>query len=187
MTGRITLVLEEVEVLTAEATELAARGPHFRILHGFHQPGTECCPGEEIVAVWLIYRVREYRLPLSTATLILFDYLARFRWLGQTASQIEMGIRSDPFCAQYGSAGGSSQRRARRIARSAVKEYVKRIRDALAAAFQEAGVPIDPRKVLFSDPTTSNQVGYRLRASIEWIHVPRLSLVRPAIRCQAWG
>lgn len=173
MTNRVILVLEEIEVLIAEATELAASKPHFLVVHRFHEPSTDCRPGEEIMAVWFNHRGRRYPLRLSTATLLLFDYFSRHRRLSQTASQIAAGIRSDPFYARHGKAGGASRRKTRRIARTAVNEYVKRIRRALAWAFEEAGVPLDPRNVLLSDPTVGNQVGYRLHASIEWIHVDR--------------
>lgn len=173
MTNRVILVLEEVDVLIAEATELAACGPHCVIVHRFHEPGTDCCPGEEILAVWLIYRGRRYLLHLSTATLLLFDFFARHRRLSQTASQIAAGIRRDPFCARHGKADGTSRRKTRRFARASIKEYVARICQALAGAFAEAGIPLDPRNVLLSDPTVGNQVGYRLRASIEWVHVDR--------------
>jgi hypothetical protein len=61
----LTPVLEKVHLLIAEMKYLQSAGPHFRVVHRFRMPGTDCAPGEEIVAVFLIYRGREYRLRLS--------------------------------------------------------------------------------------------------------------------------
>jgi len=53
-------------------------------------PGSDCLPGEEIVAVSLMYRGREYHLQLSLALRMLFDFLARHSRLPQSARQIEL-------------------------------------------------------------------------------------------------
>ena len=45
------------------------------------------------------------------------------------------------------------------------KEYVKRLREALTFAFREAGLNFDARRVVVSEPTVSNEVGYRLKGS----------------------
>jgi hypothetical protein len=59
----------------------------------------------------------------------------------------------------------------RKISRSAIKEYVKRIRGALALAFREAGLHVDPKRVLVSKATMGNEIHYQLRARIEWAHL----------------
>ena len=46
----------------------------------------------------------------------------------------------------------------------------KRIRAALQLAFREAGLELDPQRVLVSERTVGNEVGYRLRATVEWVH-----------------
>ena len=170
MIDRTVLVVEEVDAILAEAAARAGGGPHFQILHQVHEPGAEgCLPGELIAAVWLVHHGRRYQLRLTTATLILFDYFARRRF-GQTATQIEIGIRREPFYARHGAAARTSKPLTRRISHSAVKEYVKRIRLALAAAFAEAGIQYDPQLVLVAEPTSGSEVIYRLLASVEWIH-----------------
>jgi hypothetical protein len=63
----------------------------------------------------------------------------------------------------------------RKICRTAVKEYVRRIREALSVAFQKAALPLDPKHVLVSEATDGNEVHYHLEASIEWIHVDDLA------------
>ena len=57
-------IIEEVDVLVAEIRELNENGPHFRILHRFHAPGTDCAPGEEVAGIYLVHRGREYHLRL---------------------------------------------------------------------------------------------------------------------------
>jgi hypothetical protein len=52
-----------------------------------------------------------------------------------------------------------------------IKEYVKRLRGSLAVACGEAGLKLDPDEILVSESTESNEVNYRLRISVEWIHV----------------
>jgi hypothetical protein len=145
--------------------------PHFLILHRFHQAGSECLPGELIAAVWLVRHGQAYPLRLTTATLILFDYFARYRWLPQTATQVEIGLRYDPFYAKHASAALVSKKLTRRFISSSLKEYVRRLRSAMRCSLNEAGFDLDPLHVLASERTDSNQVAYRLHATVSWIHV----------------
>jgi hypothetical protein len=177
MADRSALILEEIDFLLAERRELAAQGPHFRIIHNTrgqwagdpHRAG--CLPGEDLLGIVLIYRGREYQLPLSPAEASLFDFLGRFR-IGQTASQIERGIRGDAFyMAQYARAWKSNRRTAE-FHRTTIKAYVKRIRLAMAQAFADAGLLLDPVRVMVSQPTVRNEKAYSVRARIQWLHVP---------------
>jgi hypothetical protein len=164
-------IIEEVDVLLAEIRELSASGPHFRIIHRFHRPGSECTPGEEIFAVYLVHRGREFSLPLSLALRILFDYLARHSRLPQSAAQIEAGIRGDRFYTQHAAAAMGKGKFTRSIPRSYVRVYIGRLRSALARAFRKADMSMDPRDVLLSEATVMNESGYRLKATIEWFHM----------------
>lgn len=165
-------VIEEIELLLAESARLAASGPELRILHRFHQTGTDCLPGEEVAGVWIRHRSRDYPLALSLAPRLLLDYLARRRWLPQSASQIEAGMRRDNFSLRHGANARTSRKQTRRISRAAIKEYVKRIRQALRLAFAEAGLNLHPEEVLVSEETTGNEVRYRLKVTTDWMHVP---------------
>src|ERR1035441_9704188 len=98
------ILLHYIDLLFAEMAELRSSGPHFRIYHRFRKPGTDCAPGEEILAVCLVHRGREYHLRLSLALRILFDYLARHSRFPQSASQIAAGVRADRFSAQHAAA-----------------------------------------------------------------------------------
>jgi hypothetical protein len=59
----------------------------------------------------------------------------------------------------------------RKISRSALKEYVKRIRKAFGQSFREIGLDLDPKRVLVSKTTVGNEIHYQLRARIEWVHL----------------
>jgi len=164
-------VLDKVDLLLAEISHLRSAGPHFRITHRFRLPGSDCLPGEEVFAVFLIYHGREFQLRLSLAQRLLFDYLARHSRLAQSASQIEFGTRADEFYRQHGKNARSGRALTRRIPRSAIREHIKRLRQALALAFREAHLLLDPQRVLVVKQTHSNEVGYQLRATCRWTHL----------------
>jgi hypothetical protein len=164
------ILLHYIDLLFAEMAELRSSGPHFRIYHRFRKPGTDCAPGEEILAVCLVHRGREHHLRLSLALRILFDYLARHSRLPQSATQIEAGIRADRFSAQHAATVMGSEKFTRSIPRSCVKVYIERLRSALEDAFHEAGFQMDARAVLLSQKTVMNEVAYRLKATFDWVH-----------------
>jgi hypothetical protein len=163
-------VAHAVDLLLAELALFKSVGPHFRILHRYREPGTVCMWGEEIAGVYLVHRAREFVVPLSTTLRLLFDFLARHTHLPQSATQIAAAMSTDPFYRRHG-ARASGPKLTRRIGRASVKELVKRIRQALAQAFREANMAVDAETVLLSDKTVSNEVGYRLKATVEVSHV----------------
>jgi len=101
----------------------------------------------------------------------MFDYLARNRWLPQTAWQIVAGMRADPFYTRHGASVRIDGKQTRKFSYSAVKGYVKRIRRALHKAFEEAALSLDPSSVLRSESTDSNGIRYRIKATFEWAHI----------------
>jgi hypothetical protein len=165
MNDWLSLVVEEVDLLVAEAAWLNARGPHFVIIHRWQQPGTDCLAGEEVASVQFMSRGRDFQLKLGVGPLIQFDFMARNRWLPQSASQIAAGLNADVFSSQHGTNAPTSRKQTRKFTHGAVKVYMERIREAMALAFREAGVTLDPFLVLISEP------GYRLKATVEWIHL----------------
>lgn len=162
---------EEIDFLLAEQRELLGRGPSFKIVHRFRMPGSDCLPGEEILAVCLIHRGREHHLRLPLALRILFDYLARHSRIPQSAGQIELGIRADDFYRRHAANGTGRRAVTRGMARSFVRQYARRLRQALALAFDEANLRIDPHDVLIEKKTVGNEVGYQLRANCDWVHL----------------
>lgn len=165
-------VLNIVDLLIAEMNHLRSAGPHFRILHRFHTPGSiGCLPGEEVFAVFLVYRGREYQLRLSLAQRLIFDFLARHSRLAQSACQIELGIRADEFYKYHAKHAAGRAAVTRRIPRSSIKVHVARLRHAIGVALHEAGMSIDPGTVLMAQDTAGNEVCFRLKATCSWSHI----------------
>jgi hypothetical protein len=168
-------VLRTAELLLLELDRLDHRGPEFTIIHSFRIAcdGAKCQAGEEVSRIVLGSRGKQTIVPLALATRLVFDYLARTRHLRQTATQIAAGMRLKDFYRDH--ALNSGEPLVRKICRTAVKEYVKRIREALAVTFQKVTLPLDPMRVLVSEATDGNEVHYHLQASIEWLHVDELA------------
>ena len=166
----LTPVLEKVGLLITERRYLHSAGPHFRIVHRFRMPGSDCLPGEEIIAVFLVYRGREYQLRLSLAQLLIFDFLARHSRIAQSARQIELGIRAHDFYRLHGKNASGRVALTRRIPRSSIKVHVRRLHHALGLVFQEAGLCIDADDVLTAQ-TAGNGIAFRLRATCSWAHI----------------
>ena len=170
MNDRLSLLMEKVDLLLLEYGQLKSARLHFRILHRFRAPGTECAPGEEVAAIYLMNRGREYYVPLSLTLRLVFDCLAKHSRLPQGASQIAVCFHADPFYGQHGSNIAGHGELRRRVVKSAIRVYVQRIRQALALSFREANLRVDPRNVLASEETVMNEVGYRLRGTFQWLH-----------------
>ena len=166
----INAVAEKTELILLEARELAQVGPHIRIYHRFRIGEVGCQPGEEVFAAAVVHRGHEHYLNLPLALLLLLDYLSHHRRVAQSSIQIEAGFRASAFYAEHGVNAMRNLQMTRSITKAAVKEYVKRLRRALTLAFYKAGLRIDPWKVVLSQPTVTNQVGYRLQGRVEWIH-----------------
>jgi hypothetical protein len=169
MNDRFRPLLEEIDFVLAERREHAAIGISVKLVHRFRIPGTDCGNGEEVFAIVLFYRGTEYQLRLSPALLLLGDYLLRHGRYAQTASQISTGIHAGRFYAEHGKNG--RRQRIRRIPRSAIREYIKRLEFALALALGEANLCIDPKDVLLTEESVSNHVLYRWRAIVEVVHL----------------
>lgn len=163
-------VADHVELMIAELNHLRSSCLPFRLVHRFRMPGTDCAPGEEVLAIFLVYRGREYQLLLSPALLLVADYLLRNSRYAQTASQIAGGIHASSFYSDKYATNSHGRRQMRRIPRSAIREYVRRLHKSLALAFHEANLRIDPLDVLTVEESVGNQVLYRWRAAVEVVH-----------------
>jgi hypothetical protein len=162
-------IAERAEVLLAELAWLSQAGPELRIVHRFQIPGTNCQAGEEIWVISLVHRGREIILPFTLALRQVVNYLAETRHVPQSATQIAAGMRRSAFYVKHGMNSGIPSRR--KISRSAVKEYIKRIRKAFDLSFREIGLNLDSKRVLVSKATMGNEINYQLRARIEWVHL----------------
>jgi hypothetical protein len=164
-------VTHDVRLLIAELNQLRSSLLPFKIVHRLRLPGTDCAPGEEVLAICFTPRGHEHQLPLSPAQLLLGDYLLRNQRFAQTASQISSGIQASSFYSEkYATNGDGRRHRMRRIPRTAIRQYIRRLHKALAIAFQAANLGIDPRDVLTVEESVGNQVLYQWRAVVEVIH-----------------
>jgi hypothetical protein len=171
MARDLSLIVRASEALLFELRYLRQNGPLFAIVHRFRIPGTECLPGEEVAAIYVVHRGREHLIPLSLTLRLMFDYMAKHSRVPQSASQIQACFRADPFYRRHGANSGNCAALRRQIARSGIKVYVERIRKALAATFRDANLTLDPHTILISQKTVTNEVGYCLKGSFQWVHV----------------
>jgi hypothetical protein len=170
MPSELDPIIRGVELLVTERADFSKSGPRFLVIHRFWQPETLCKPGEAIAEIRLLHRTREIPVPLSIRLMLLFDYLARHKHLGQNAAQIAAGLSTDPFTRQHGAYARATSSLAKRTSRTAVKQQIMRLRAGLRQAFRKAGLSLDPSRVLVSEVTLTNEVRYRLRASVNWQH-----------------
>jgi hypothetical protein len=168
-------IVEKIDLVLLELSVLRESGPHFHILHRFREYGTLCHPGEEITAIFLRHRGKVACLRLPLALRLLFEFLARHRHIPQSAVQIVGGMRNDLFFRRHGANAKTDVKQTRFMSRSAIKEYVKRIRRCLQLAFREVGLTVRPDEVLLSVRTVGNEVLYRLKATADWQHIADIS------------
>ena len=172
MNSRFDLVVEEVNFLVDEAARLRETGPHFSIIHRWHEPGSRCLAGEEVAQVRFMSGGEGFPLKLGLGPLIMFDYLARNRWLPRNASCLAAEMNADPFCMSHGANAPGSRKQTRKFTHGSIKVFAQRIRDAMELAFRKAEVALDPHLVLMSEP------GYRLMARADWLHLVDQRLVQ---------
>ena len=51
--------------------------------------------------------------------------------------------------------------------------YAPRIQKRMETVFQEVGLKVDPLQTLISEPTDSNVIVYRLKATVEIVHIDK--------------
>lgn len=163
-------IVEELEFLEAEKRRMRERGPHFRIVLRCSEPFVPCDGHEEISALYLVHARNSVQLRLGETLSILFNYLARHNRFAQTAKQIARGTHPRDIRVRSRISADLSGRSSGIPARY-VRVYIDRIREALGAALTEAGLDSRPESVLLSEKTVLNEVGYRLRATVEWHHI----------------
>src|SRR5262249_37088827 len=137
--------------VAAERANPAKRDPHFTIVHRFWQPETLCTPGEAVAEIRLLHDNKETAVRLSTRLLLLFDYLARHRRLGQSSSMIAAGLSVDPFTQAHGGHANALRTLTKNFSRAAIKQQIMRLRAALRIAFRDVGLNLDPTRVLVSE------------------------------------
>jgi len=97
----------------------------------------------------------EILVPLGIKGLAIIDVLVRYKPNLLSAAQIERIVRTDPICARLGIE--------RLMSRRIIKVYIHRVRKQLARALHNAGVVIEPKRLLVSENTeVANVTAYRL-------------------------
>lgn len=171
MTKRSDPLIRELEVVQLELAELRMAGPQFVIIHRFREPGVlECTPGEETADILFRRHHSLTSLRLPTIGRLLFEYLARNRYSPQSAEQIALGIEKDSFIQEQGLHAKASVDLKTTISRVAVRQHIMRMRKRLGQLFRRLGINLDPTRVLVSVETETNEVRYRLRAFVTWLH-----------------
>jgi hypothetical protein len=174
-------VLRTVDLMLFELAHVDQNGPDISIIHRYrlHVDGAQCQAGEEIARVAASYQGRQETVPLSLATRLFFDFLARTKHTPQSAVQIAGHMRIHPFYRLHGMNCGALS--TRKISKSCIKEYAKRIREALGQAFERLSLPLDPDLVLVTQ-LAGNEARYVLKASVEWVHINDLEEHYPHVR-----
>jgi hypothetical protein len=163
---------EELAFLLAERRDLQQRGLHLILTHLDHIPNTICAPGEIIGDISLSGSPTPTSLGLSQMSLILMDCLCRYR-IPLTALRIEQIMNSDLFYVDYAANHiGYDQIVAKPNCRTA-RVCVPRIQKRMEAVFEKLGLKVDPLQILISEPTDSNVIVYRLKATVEIMHIDK--------------
>jgi len=148
--------------------------PKLQIVHDHAEFPGQCLPGEEVVAVLLLYRGRRYRIPWGPTHLIFADCLCRYRWISLDAWQIAEKMTNDPFVQQHGMNASGYHGRPARTSRTSVRQQVKRMRETLAELLLEHGLNLNAWNILRSEKTSNSIVRYRITLDVTWEHWPGL-------------
>jgi hypothetical protein len=164
----------DLEMLGVESIQ--RRQVRLIIVHRRHNQAAEtvsagrCIPGEEVTAAFVIWKGKSYRLPLSTTHLILLDYLCRHRGVAQSAAQIAVGLDSELFYLHHGSNARGGTVVNARSSRTAVRKQVERVRAVMAELFEMKHLPLCAEDIICSQPTSTREVKYQIRAKIVFEH-----------------
>jgi hypothetical protein len=144
----------------------------FIIIHDYTETPGECMPGEEVIAIILIYRGKRYWIPWSPTHLILVDYLCRHRWISQDAWRIAAQLQLDPFVVQHGTNAPGHNVRLARTSRTAVRKQVERIRAVLQKLIDDEGLNLRATDIIRSEESSTRAVRYRIWADVSYEHWP---------------
>lgn len=169
---RFARLVEEVDFQLAQRRHLRARGIHLIVTHLYHLPGTFCAPGEMIGDILISRMTEPISLGLSQMSLLLMDCLCRYR-TPLTALRMEQIMNSDPFYLDYAANQIGNDQIIAKPDRRTARVCVPRIQKRMESVFQGLGLRVDPLQILTSEPTDSNVVIYRLKATVEIIHIDK--------------
>lgn len=163
-------LVEAVDCAIAEQRHLRTRGVHLIISHLYHLPGTNCAPGEIVGDIALGGIPVPLSFSLSPRAMLIMDCLCRYR-TPLTAQRMAQFLNTDSFYLNQGANGDGGVPLALWFDQRAIRVYMERIQERMAAVFRQFALPIDPRQVIKCTPTESNQTAYSLYATVECVHV----------------
>jgi hypothetical protein len=88
-----------------------------------------------------------------------------------TAMRIEEIMNTDPFYVNYAANRVGRNQVIARPDRDTTRVYVWRIRKQLEKVFRKLALGLDAQHVLVSETTETNLLVYRLKATVEFLHV----------------
>jgi hypothetical protein len=165
-------LVQELDVALAERRDLRQRGVHLIVTHLDHVPGTVCSAGETIGDIALGGFPEPIPLGLSHISHFLLDCFCRYR-MPLTASRVEEIMSTDPFYTNYAANRLGHNEAIARPDRNTIRVYIWRIRRQLDKVFQQLGLSLDPETILISEVTDTNVFVYRLKATVEFLHIDR--------------
>jgi hypothetical protein len=163
-------VTEEIEYLLARRRRRAQDRPRLTVVHGHHQPGTMCLPGESIESAHLSYPDQEVAVHLSLGGLMVCDCMVRHHHTLLSIARMERILADDPFYRRLGANGFHGAEEAPMFTRKALRVYIARLRDQIAKALRKGGSMLSPDDALVSEPTDSNVVVHRITLPVAVMH-----------------
>lgn len=163
-------IVAEVAYRCARWRYRAQRRPRLVVVHGFHQPGMICLPGETIESARLSYPDQDIPLLLSMPGLMLCDCMVRHHHTPLSIARMEQILKADPFYRHLGANAFARVEEAPMFTRAALRVYVARLREQIGKALRKGGSMLSPSEALVSESTDSNVVVHRITLPVEIIH-----------------
>jgi hypothetical protein len=142
------------------------------IIHDYAEGIDECLPGEEVIAIILVWRGRWYWIPWGPTHLIVGDFLARHRWMGLDAWQISAKMQQDSFVQQHGTNAPGNKGRPARTSPTGARQQMKRMRDVLADLIADKQLDLTVDQIIRTERTSTGTARYRIVADVSWRHLP---------------
>ena len=156
-------IVAEIEYRRARRIHQSRSLPRFIAVYINQHSNTRSLHGAVIERACFIVATREVPISLGLKGLAIIDVLVRYKPGILSAAQIERILRNDPICARLGVQ--------RLMNRRVIKIYVHRLRMQLAHALDEAGITIEPKRLLVSETTELGNVkAYRLAMPCKVVH-----------------
>ena len=167
-------IVEEVEYLLARREWRAQQQPRLVIVHGQHNAGTICAPGETIEGCYLQFPKRAIPISLALPGLMVCDCVARHHGTPLSVARMERILTGNPFYRRLGANSFEGNEATPRFTRVALRVYLARLRSQIAKALQKGGSALRQEEALVSETTESNVVVHYLNLPVQILHGTRV-------------